>query len=168
MRSHPPLAERCLKTKVIAPMNSFLRLASFCFVAIALAIAVAACGKTTTTASNDAPQTLPKASERGFRVVTASQLAEMLPAKSFTLVNVHTPDEVNIPRTDLNIPFDRIAQNLAKLPGKNSPIVIYCRSGKMSRDATLTLVQSGFTNLTDVEGGFLAWKAAGGATGPVP
>ncbi len=154
----------------LTEMKSFRWTAIWCG-SIALAIIFAACGKSGTASSNAAPLTPSPAPEKGaakFRTITASQLAEMLPAKTFTLVNVHTPDEVNIPQTDLNIRFDHIAENLAKLPSKDSPIVIYCRSGQMSRKATLTLVELGYTNLTDVAGGFLAWKAAGEATIPVP
>lgn len=151
-------------------MKILLRWTSIWCASIALVCSFAACGKPGTAASASGPQSPLPASEQGsanFRVITASQLAEMLPAKSFTMVNVHTPDDVNIPQTDLNIPFDQMAKNLSKLPGRDEAIVIYCRSGTMSREATLTLAKLGYTNVTDVEGGFRAWIALGRETVPI-
>ncbi len=85
----------------------------------------------------------------------------MLPAKTFTMINVHTPYEGELPQTDFNIPFDRIAENLDKFPAKDVPVLIYCRSGRMSREATLALTRLGYNHVMDLEGGFNAWKAAG-------
>ena len=151
-------------------MKVLLQRASIWWASIALACIFDACGKPNTTSLAAPPKSPTAGSEKetaAFRVITASQLAEMLPAKSFTMVNVHTPDVVNIPQTDLNIPFDQMAKNLSKLPRPDAPIVIYCRSGKMSREATLTLTKLGYTNVTDVEGGFQAWIALGRETVPV-
>lgn len=93
--------------------------------------------------------------------VTVSELAGMLPAKNFTMINVHTPYEGEIPQTDFNIPFDRIAESLDKLPAKDAPVLIYCRSGRMSMEATLTLTRLGYNHVMHLEGGFNAWKADG-------
>lgn len=79
------------------------------------------------------------------------------------LVNVHIPFEGRIAGTDLEIPFDQITrpENLAKLPAdKNARMVLYCRSGSMSKIAVNALVKLGYTNLVDVKGGMLAWEAA--------
>ena len=104
---------------------------------------------------------IPAVNSKSYTVITASQLADMLPAKNFTMINVHTPYEEDIPKTDLDIPFDRIAESLDKLPAKDAPILIYCRSGRMSTEATLTLTRLGYSHVMHLEGGFNAWKAAG-------
>jgi rhodanese-related sulfurtransferase len=97
----------------------------------------------------------------GYVDITADQLAGMMDEKSFTLVNVHIPYQGEIPNTDLFIPFDQISEYTDELPGKDEPIVLYCRSGSMSTQAAKELVDLGYTNVTEVDGGFNAWQAAG-------
>jgi len=99
----------------------------------------------------------------GYFDISVLQLAEMMLNKEFTLVNVHIPYEGELPKTDLFIPFDRITdtENLKKLPDKNAQIVLYCRSGSMSTSAAKNLVQLGYTNIMELDGGFNTWKRAG-------
>jgi len=94
--------------------------------------------------------------------LTPTELKAQLEAKDFVLVNVHTPFEGDLPKTDLSIPYDQIAQNLDKLPqDKNAKIVLYCRSGRMSDIAARELLKKGYTNLWNLAGGMIAWEKAG-------
>jgi phage shock protein E len=78
-----------------------------------------------------------------------------------TVINVHVPYEGEIEGTDHHIRFDAIAGD-ARLPAdKSAEIVLYCRSGRMSVTAAKTLDATGYKNLYDLEGGMLAWEAAG-------
>jgi rhodanese-related sulfurtransferase len=97
----------------------------------------------------------------GYVDLTVEQLASLLEAKNFTLVNVHIPYEGELPQTDLMIPFDEITDHLDQLPDKDAPIVLYCRSGSMSTEAAEALVAEGYTNVYELDGGFNAWRAAG-------
>jgi len=97
----------------------------------------------------------------GFMDLRVEQLARSMSGKNFTLVNVHVPDQGSLPHTDVSIPFDRIKSSLDKLPGKDAPIVVYCRSGGMSAQVAATLAAAGYTKIYELKGGFNAWKAAG-------
>jgi len=94
--------------------------------------------------------------------VIPRELNTMLEDKDFFFVNVHVPYEGELPRTDAFIPFDQIADFLDEFPeDKGSKIVLYCRSGSMSATAARDLVQLGYTNIYNLDGGFRAWSAAG-------
>lgn len=97
-----------------------------------------------------------------FETLTVEQVAERLPGKTFTLVNVHVPYEGELPSTDAFIPFDTIAEELDRLPSDlDAPIVLYCRSGRMSEIAATELVKLGYRNVSHLAGGMLAWEQAG-------
>lgn len=92
--------------------------------------------------------------EPQYNSITPAVFKDMLDKKDFTLIDVHIPEQTHIDGTDKFIPFDKIENNLTKLPqNKNEKIVVYCRSGSMSRAAAYTLVEMGYTNVYDLVGG---------------
>lgn len=94
--------------------------------------------------------------------VTVQELQSMLANKDFVFINVHIPFDGDFANTDLSIAYDRIDQNLNKLPAdKQAKIVLYCRSGRMSGIAAATLVNLGYTNVWNLSGGTYAWEQAG-------
>lgn len=88
-------------------------------------------------------------------------LGTQLQTKDFLLINVHVPYEGEIAGTDRFIPFDQIATSKALPTDKKAEIVVYCRSGRMSRVAAQALAKLGYTNVRELKGGFNAWRAAG-------
>lgn len=75
------------------------------------------------------------------------------------VLDVHTPEQQHISGTDAFIPYNEIAQNLDKLPqDKNTPILVYCRSGSMSKTASKELVNLGYTTVYDLQGGINAYR----------
>ncbi len=138
--------------------------------AVALMLLLAACGRAeptpapaldTPAASQPDALLARSPNAAGYVDITIDELASLLAQKEFTLVNVHIPYEGELPQTDLFIPFDEIEDHLAQLPAKDAPIVLYCRSGRMSTDAAEVLFGLGYTNLYELDGGFNAWAAAG-------
>jgi rhodanese-related sulfurtransferase len=97
-----------------------------------------------------------------YKNVTSQELNTMLKDKDFVFVNVHIPFSGNIPGTDLSIPYDQIEQDLSQLPAdKNTRIVLYCRSGRMSEIAAEKLVSLGYTNVWNLTGGMVEWEQSG-------
>jgi len=103
------------------------------------------------------------ATEHGtFFQIPPMTLANGLKSKNFFFVNVHIPYEGEIEQTDSFIQYDQISLHFDELPAdKNAPIVLYCRSGRMSGIAATTLADAGYTNVWDLAGGMIAWEAAG-------
>jgi rhodanese-related sulfurtransferase len=94
--------------------------------------------------------------------VSADQLDNMLTHKDFTLVNVKTPYMGEIDGTDLWIPYDQLKAQASKLPqDKGAKILVYCRSGVESAQAAQSLLDLGYANVWNLDGGMTAWQASG-------
>ena len=104
-----------------------------------------------------------------YRDVTPAELKAMMDGEDFFHVDVHVPNEGKLPELDARIPYDQITQELDRLPqDKSARIVLSCRSGSMSTQATRELVQAGYTNVYNLSGGFNAWREAGYPFTPEP
>lgn len=68
-------------------------------------------------------------------------------------------DEGHIPGVTL-IPMGEVANRLAEIP-TDKEVIVTCRSGNRSAQITDFLRQQGFDNVHNMEGGILAWEAAG-------
>jgi rhodanese-related sulfurtransferase len=77
------------------------------------------------------------------------------------VVNVHIPYEGEVEGTDAFIPYNDIDALTASLPDKDARIVLYCRSGRMSAEASQKLAELGYTQVWDVPGGMNAWSNSG-------
>lgn len=96
-----------------------------------------------------------------FTRLAPDAFAARMSRPSALVINVHTPYAGELDGTDQFIPFDKIAGDSRLPTDKNAEILLYCRSGRMSRIAAERLVAGGYTNVVDLEGGMDAWKAAG-------
>lgn len=68
-------------------------------------------------------------------------------------------DEAHIPGVTL-IPMGEVANRLAEIP-TDKEVIVTCRSGNRSGQITDFLRQQGFDNVHNMDGGILAWQAAG-------
>lgn len=59
-------------------------------------------------------------------------------------------DGENIPLANILLEKDKIAQD--------KPVIVHCRSGKRSAQAIKLLEGQGFSNLSNLEGGIIAWR----------
>ncbi|MGH1334958.1 MAG: rhodanese-like domain-containing protein [Aureispira sp.] len=76
------------------------------------------------------------------------------------LLDVRTPQEIAEGYLEGAIDIDFLAkdfeQNILQLDPKKS-YYVYCRSGKRSEQACLLLSHKGFEQVTNLQGGYLAW-----------
>jgi rhodanese-related sulfurtransferase len=126
----------------------------------------AACGGSPQPAASTAtglPQGEPVQMAKGtYFNIDVNQVKPLLEDESVFTVNVHIPYAGDIPGTDASIPFNEVAQQVDALPAdKDAPIVVYCRSGSMSAEASETLVGLGYTEVLNLTGGMNAWQRAG-------
>ena len=96
-----------------------------------------------------------------WNVIDADAFAAALGRPGVRVINVHVPDEGRIAGTDLEIPYTDIAAD-ARLPANRAtPIAVYCQSGRMSTIAAQALTDAGYSDVVELKGGMLAWKASG-------
>ena len=71
--------------------------------------------------------------------------------KHLIIAEKHIPNAINIPNE--NIGTDEISA----LPDKDQLIMVYCRSGRRSKEAAEKLVKLGYANIVEF-GGIIDWK----------
>jgi rhodanese-related sulfurtransferase len=97
-----------------------------------------------------------------LKVITATELNQVRQKGDIFLIDVHTPEQQHIKGTKLFIPYNEIEKYQDKLPkDKDTVIYLYCRSGSMAKEAARSLYALGYRNLTNLEGGTIAWSKAG-------
>ncbi len=129
--------------------------------AIVVLIFISACSTSQGTVGITAtPQTTTSAN---YRTLTVDAFADILTTQKdkYTIVNVHIPYEGEIQGTDAKVPYNDVNALMAALPDKNAPIILYCRSGRMSEIASNALRDRGYTQVWDLSGGMIAWQASG-------
>ena len=95
-----------------------------------------------------------------YKSITAKEAEEIMKSQSnYIILDVRRPDEFaqgHIPNA-INIANESIGTSeIAQLPNKNQLILVYCRSGKRSKEAAAKLVTLGYTNIVEF-GGILDW-----------
>lgn len=110
----------------------------------------------------DFGQKVPVEADSSYLDVSPSELRSVLEENDVFLVNVHVPYEGEIPGTGAHIAYDQVRQQLSQFPSdRNARIAVYCRSGSMSAIAARALVEAGYTDVINLDGGFRAWQAQG-------
>jgi rhodanese-related sulfurtransferase len=74
----------------------------------------------------------------------------------------HVIDSLLIPVGELTSRLSELTTYSAELSSNSDvPIYVICRSGNRSKQASDILIKAGFKDVRNVEGGILAWQAAG-------
>jgi phage shock protein E len=126
------------------------------FLALILLVVLAACGGTadTDTAEIDVNNLA--------GTVDVQTVAAVKDLENVLVLDVREQweyDEGHIPGVTL-IPMGEVASRLDEIP-TDQPVILTCRSGNRSGQVTEYLRQQGYDNVHNMEGGILAWEAAG-------
>ena len=96
-----------------------------------------------------------------YRQITMDDAVTMMAQETgYIILDVRRPDEFtagHIPNA-INVPNETIGTDeIPELPNKDQLIMVYCRSGRRSKEASAKLVKLGYTNIVEF-GGILDWK----------
>ena len=103
---------------------------------------------------------VPAEQEISYRQITMDEAVAMMEEEEgYIILDVRTAaefDEKHIPGA-INIPNETIATDgIPELPDKDQLIMVYCRSGNRSKQASEKLVKLGYTNVVEF-GGIIDW-----------
>ena len=98
----------------------------------------------------------PGGSSLGYRQISMNEAVKMMKdEKNYIILDARRPDEFaegHIPGA-INVPNEEIAAaEIAELPDKSQLILVYCRSGRRSKEASEKLVKLGYTNIVEFGG----------------
>ena len=91
-----------------------------------------------------------------YRQITIDEAVTMMAQETgYIILDVRRPDEYaagHIPNA-INVPNETIGTSeIPELPDKNQLIMVYCRSGRRSKEASEKLVKLGYTNIVEFGG----------------
>lgn len=132
---------------------------------VSLSLIATGCGGDSDESSGAEASDVTQASAQ-LTTVTADEAAEIHqnPPDGLVVLDVRTPEEFAEGHLDGAVMVDfyapDFADQLAQLDG-NAPYLLYCRSGNRSGETIGLMRQMGFTDVTEIDGGVVAWQQAG-------
>ena len=95
-----------------------------------------------------------------------AKVEELIKSGKYTVIDVRTKEEYDAGHIKGALNFDYYNDDFeekieSQLKDKNKPYILYCRSGMRSLYSAEILEELGYTNVTNMKGGFLAWQSAG-------
>lgn len=102
--------------------------------------------------------------DNGLKDISVEEMQSLLKVDDVQLVDVRTLEEyesgfiANAQNIDYYSPT--LDEDL-KILDKKKPVILYCRSGKRSRDCSEKLIEAGFQKVYNLKGGILEWEHEG-------
>lgn len=95
-----------------------------------------------------------------------AKVDELIKSGKYTVIDVRTKEEYDAGHIKGALNFDYYSDDFeekieSQLKDKNKPYILYCRSGMRSLYSAQILEDLGYTDVTNMKGGFLAWQSAG-------
>lgn len=130
------------------------------FLVIAGSLALTGCAAKTDSADSAASETVSVA----VPSLDAATFQSKIIQRGVIVLDVRTADEFNqsriIDAQNINVESADFDAAIAKLD-KDGTYALYCQSGRRSAIAYNKMKEAGFTNLYNLDGGMIAWEAAG-------
>ena len=131
--------------------------------AVLLTVLLGACGniieKDTGAVGTEMDDTMNEQANTYRQISVDEAIAMMAQESNYIILDVRRPDEFaegHIPNA-INVANETIGTDeIPELPNKNQLIMVYCRSGRRSKEAADKLVKLGYTNIVEF-GGILDW-----------
>lgn len=99
-----------------------------------------------------------------IKLVTPEEMLSLIESRDVQLIDVRTEEEYqsgfieNAQNIDFNSPtFD---EDVSKLD-KTKPVILYCRTGGRSAKCSQKLLDAGFVQIYELDGGITQWKFKG-------
>lgn len=100
----------------------------------------------------------------GVEVKSNSEVVELLKSDKTMIIDVREADELEKLAYDIegivNIPLSSFESHLDEIP-KDQTIILACRTGNRSLKAANILLESGYENVINMDGGIIAWEKTG-------
>jgi len=109
-----------------------------------------------TTQTSSLPSTIETSN---YQSIKAKEFYDWLSSgKDIFLIDVREPSEFKegYLKGAVNIPLGQIEGGLQEIP-KDKDVVVYCRTGKRSAEASKILVKNGYKKVFNLEGGIVNW-----------
>ena len=100
---------------------------------------------------------------RKYHQVNTNEAVQLLNRDDTILLDVREDKEIADGSISgaKHIPLGKLSSHIAELSSKkDSPVLVYCRSGSRSGAACSQLTKEGFTNVSNLAGGILSWESA--------
>jgi rhodanese-related sulfurtransferase len=130
----------------------------FLLLLIGIVLLLVACGgqvETTNTTSEINLDELPQEVD----VQTVYEIQDMDEVHVLDVREQYEYDEKHIPNVTL-LPMSEIQSRLDEIP-TDKKVIVTCRSGNRSGQVANFLLQNGFEDVHNMQGGIIAWEAAG-------
>ena len=126
------------------------------FAALAASLALLS-GCALSRAKEDTAEDMPD--KAAYHKISAEEAYEMMVSQEVVIVDVRTPEEYDgghIPKAIL-VPNESIGDDMPEaLPDKEATLLIYCRSGRRSKEASEKLLKLGYKSIYEF-GGIIDW-----------
>lgn len=100
-----------------------------------------------------------------YKSISPEEIMNLLKGDSskaeYILLDVRSGDGSTVIPGSVEIPLKEIERKFSQLDFDKT-IIVYCRSGVRSREASKKLYNLGAKNVVNMDGGILAWERAGG------